>query len=280
MGYRSQVTNHRSKKHKKLRDLIVVIKGAGEMATGIAHRLFKANIRNILMTEIPEPISVRRFVAFSEVVYEGKMAVEGVEAERIEDVEALPNVWERARIAVIVDPEWTVIPKLKPDAVVDAIMAKRNLGTQKDEAPLVVGVGPGFEAPRDVHVVVESNRGHDLGRVISEGSAEPHTGIPGPTSGYTTERVLRSPHAGMIRHAKKLGDMVKKGDMVLYVNQTPVYASIDGLIRGLIREIEVAANEKIGDIDPRGVTEYCATITEKARAIGGGVLEAILHFYN
>ena len=159
-------------------------------------------------------------------------------------------------------------------------MAKRNLGTKKIEAPFVIGVGPGFAAPADVHAVVESNRGHNLGRVIYDGAAEPHTGIPGPTMGYTSERVLRSPHDGLVKHVKTLGDSVKKGEIVLYVDETPVHANIDGLLRGLIREIRVKNNEKIGDIDPRGVKEYCFTITEKARAIGGGVLEAIMHEFN
>jgi xanthine dehydrogenase accessory factor len=265
---------------KTLPELIVVIKGAGEMATGIAHRLFMANIRRILMTEMPQPLTVRRTVAFSESIYEGKITVEGVEAERVAAVREARESWKKDRIAVMVDPDWSVIKSLKPDIVVDAIMAKRNLGTSKDEAPLVIGVGPGFVAPSDVHMVVESNRGHDLGRVIYEGEAEPHTGIPGPTMGFTTERVLRSPHGGRVRHVRNLGESVKKGDTILYIDETPVYAPIDGSLRGLIRDILVGPDEKIGDIDPRGKKEYCYTITEKARAIGGGVLEAIMHVHN
>lgn len=261
-------------------DLVVVIKGSGEMASGIAHRLFMANIRQILMTDIAEPICVRRTVAFSESIYEGKMTVEGVEAERLEAWDEVFDAWKRGRIGVIVDPSWDVVKTLKPDVVVDAIMAKKNLGTQKNEAPLVIGVGPGFTAPGDVHIVVESNRGHYLGRTIYEGSAEPHTGIPGPTMGYTVERVFRSPKAGLVCHEKKIGDMVAAGDTVLYVDDVPVKASIGGMLRGLIREINVSKNEKVGDVDPRGVPDYCMTITEKARAIGGGVLEAVLHVYN
>ncbi|OPY72056.1 MAG: hypothetical protein A4E63_01359 [Syntrophorhabdus sp. PtaU1.Bin050] len=268
------------KKGRKLTDLIVVIKGAGEMATGVAQRLYMANIRHIVMTEISQPITVRRAVAFSEVIYKGRMTVEGVEAEYVNSIDEVPEAWQRGKIAVIVDPEWRAVEILRPDVVVDVIMAKRNLGTRKDEAPLVIGVGPGFTAPDDVHLVVESNRGHYLGRVIPEGSAEPHTGIPGPTMGYTTERVLRSPHEGIVRHVKKLGDSVIKGEMVLYVGETPIYAPIDGMLRGLIREIEVPSNEKVGDIDPRNEKDYIDTITEKARAIGGGVLEAILRVYN
>jgi xanthine dehydrogenase accessory factor len=265
---------------KALPELIVVIKGAGEMATGIAHRLYMSHIRHIVMTEIPEPITVRRTVAFSEVVFDGKMTVEGVGAERIKTIDNIQDTWKDGKIAVIIDPGWDIVNVLKPDVVIDAIMAKRNLGTKKTEAPFVIGVGPGFAAPADVHAVVESNRGHNLGRVIYDGAAEPHTGIPGPTMGYTSERVLRSPHDGLVKHVKILGDSVKKGEIVLYVDETPVHATIDGLLRGLIREIRVKNNEKIGDIDPRGVKEYCFTITEKARAIGGGVLEAIMHEFN
>ena len=267
-------------KSKPLNELVVVIKGAGEMATGIAHRLYVSHIRHIVMTEIHEPITVRRTVAFSEVVYEKEMTVEGVEAELADTIDKVQDIWKKGKIAVIVDPEWSIVKVFKPDIVIDAIMAKRNLGTKKTEAPFVVGAGPGFSAPEDVHAVVESNRGHDLGRVIYNGTAEPHTGIPGPTMGYTSERVLRSPRDGMVKHVKVLGDMVKKGEIVLYVDETPVRATIDGLLRGLIREIMVKNNEKIGDIDPRGVREYCFTVTEKARAIGGGVLEAVMHEYN
>jgi len=267
-------------KGKSLHQLIVVIKGAGEMATGIAHRLYESNIRNIIMTEIPEPISVRRTVAFSEVVFDGKKTVEGVDAELIQTIDEMHNIWQKKKIAVIVDPKWTIVSTLQPDIVIDAIMAKKNLGTKKAEAPFVIGVGPGFVAPSDVHAVIESNRGHNLGRVFYDGAAESHTGIPGPTMGYTSERVLRSPHPGLIKHVKALGDSVRKDEIILYVDETPVNAPIDGLLRGLIREIKVSGNEKIGDIDPRGVQEYCFTITEKARAIGGGVLEAILHRFN
>ncbi|MCX8110346.1 MAG: selenium-dependent molybdenum cofactor biosynthesis protein YqeB, partial [Syntrophorhabdaceae bacterium] len=183
----------------------------------------------------------------------------------------------RERIGVIVDPQWKAIDNLRPHIVIDAIMAKRNLGTKKHEAPIVIAVGPGFTAPVDCHAVVESNRGHNLGRVFYEGSAEPHTGIPGPVMGITSERVLRSNRAGQIRHIKSIGDEVKKGDIVMYIDDTPVIATIDGILRGLIREIYVTENEKIGDIDPRAKKEYCYTISEKARAIGGGVLEAVMH---
>jgi xanthine dehydrogenase accessory factor len=267
-------------------NLKILIKGAGEMATGVAHRLHQANLRRIVMTEVPEPLTVRRTVAFSEAVFQGVAEVEGVTADLMKTFDEYSAVWERGHIGVFVDPQWTVTDLFKPDVVVDLIMAKRNLGTTRSEAALVIGVGPGFAAPEDVHVVIESNRGHDLGRVIYQGSAEPYTGtpglmeVPGTNTGYTKERVLRSPRGGLVKHAGQIGDFVQKGDLVLYVNDTPVYATIDGMLRGLIREIIVNQGEKVGDIDPRGKKEYCFTITEKARAIGGGVLEAIMHELN
>jgi xanthine dehydrogenase accessory factor len=267
-------------------DLKVLVKGAGEMATGVAHRLYMANIRRVVMTEKPEPLAVRRTVAFSEAVWEGRAEVEGVTAELARTIDDVYEAWKRNHIGIIVDPGCSIMGPLKPDVVVDATMVKRNAGTGKGEAPLVIGIGPGFTAPENVDVVVESNRGHNLGRVIFSGSAEPFTGVPGlvmvpgTSVGYTKERVLRSPHGGLVRHVKQIGDMVQKGDIVLHIGDTAVPAPISGMLRGLIREIAVSTDEKIGDIDPRGKREYCFTITEKARGIGGGVLEAIMHVMN
>ncbi len=275
---RNQKKGH--KKQMRLNELVILIKGAGEMASGIAQRLYMAGIKKIVMTEIVKPLCVRRAVSFCEAVFEGKMSVEDVNAELVERFEEARAVWGRHNIAVIIDPEWSSINILKPHVVVDAIMAKRNLGTNKNEAPLVIGVGPGFNAPNDVHVVVESNRGHNLGRTIYKGGAEPYTGIPGQMMSYAKERVLRSPVAGTVKHIRALGDTVKEGDLILEIDSTPVLASIDGVLRGLIREIPVTVGEKMGDVDPRAKVEYCNTISEKARAIGGGVLEAIMHVYN
>ena len=260
--------------------MVVVIKGAGEMASGVAHRLHRSGIRRIVMTDIDDSLCVRRMVSFSEALFEGQMVVEGVAAERIDDLSQVEEVWSRGAIAVIVDPQWQCVRELKPDVVIDAIMAKRNLGTKKDEASLVVGIGPGFAAPEDVHIVVESNRGHDLGRVILEGAAEAYTGVPGQIGGFTAERVLRAPVDGLVKHVKKLGGPVKKDEPVLSVDGTMVFAPMDGVLRGLIREIKVIKGEKVGDVDPRGKQEHCRTISEKARAIGGGVLEAVMLAFN
>lgn len=265
---------------KDLKELSILIKGGGEMASGIAHRLYRAGIPRIVMIEIEKPLCVRRFVSFCEAVHDGQSIVEGVTARRVSSIADIAGVWEAGEIAVMVDPEWTSVKTLSPDVIVDAIMAKRNLGTQKSEAGFVIGVGPDFVAPHDVHAVVESNRGHDLGRVIYDGCAEAYTGVPGQIKGIATERVLRAPVDGQVKHVAQLGDEVKKDDLILCVDEREVRAPFDGIVRGLIREIKVNKNEKIGDVDPRARKEFCYTISEKARAIGGGVLEAILHEFN
>jgi xanthine dehydrogenase accessory factor len=186
-------------------------------------------------------------------------------------------LWDREIIAVVIDKEGSILRELKPRVLVDAVMAKKRKEPITGMARLVIGVGPGFRAPDEVDAVVESNRGHNLGRVYYDGEAEDYTGTPGEMAGRTKERVLRSPHAGLVRTVKSIGDAVLKGDIILYVDDTPVKAQIDGVLRGLIRPITVPEGEKVGDVDPRGNRDYCFTISEKARAIGGGVLEAIMH---
>jgi xanthine dehydrogenase accessory factor len=262
-----------------MKGLKIVIKGAGEMASGIAHRLYSAGFRKILMTEIAKPLAVRRAVSFSEAVYEGEAGVEGVRGVLIDTIDELPALWEENMIAVIVDSAGNCIGKLRPDVLIDAMMLKKQTSLTGKEAPFVIGIGPGFTAPVNVHAIIESNRGHNLGQVIWVGSAEPYTGIPGNNNGFTTERVLRSPKAGKVRHMKHIGDIVKKGDVVLCIDEMPLHASIDGVLRGLIREISVEKNEKIGDIDPRGQTSCCYSVSDKARAIAGGVLKAIIDKY-
>jgi xanthine dehydrogenase accessory factor len=264
-----------------LKDLIVVIKGAGEMATGVACRLFGANIRRLVMLEARKPLAVRRCVSFCEAVYDGTMTVEGVTARRAEESSQIPRIWDAGEIPVLVDPGWAVIPHLTPHAVIDAIIAKKNLGTGMKDAPLVIGLGPGFSAGMDVHRVIETNRGHNLGRIISRGMAQADTGIPGTICGVSADRVLRAPSAGIFQSESAIGDLVKK-DMVLgHVDGRAVPAKINGRIRGLIRNhTPVPAGCKIGDIDPRGDAAVHDTISEKARAVGGAVLEAILNRYN
>lgn len=251
------------------------------MASAVAWRLYMARIRRIIMLEVEFPLAVRREVSFCEAVHEGRKVVEGVEAVRVKGVEEVRAVWGTERIAVVVDPTWSVLPELGPHVVVDAILAKRNLGTTLQEAPLVIGLGPGFVAGSDVHMVIETNRGHNLGRIITSGSAEPNTGVPGTIAGYAAERVLRAPCDGVFRGLRTIGDRIRKGEVVGEVEGKPIQAEIDGVLRGLIRSgTYVRQGLKLGDIDPRGEVDYCATISDKARAIAGSVLEAILRVYN
>jgi xanthine dehydrogenase accessory factor len=269
------------RQNHKLNDLIVVIKGAGEMASAVAWRLYMAHIHQIMMLEAPLPLAVRRAVSFCEAVVDGRQTVEGVTATRADNIDSVRTCWQKNQLAVSVDPGWKMLDDIQPDVVVDAILAKRNLGTHLDEAPLVIGLGPGFAAGRDVHAVVETQRGHHLGRIITAGSAEPNTGIPGVINGYAEERVLRAPCDGEFKAECAIGDPVKKGDPIGTVAAEIVRAQINGVLRGLIRSATlVQQGLKIGDIDPRGEVDYCHTISEKARAISGSVLEAILRVYN
>lgn len=264
-----------------IKELVIAIKGAGEMATGIATILFQANFKHIFMVEIENPVAVRRKVSFCEAIHEGRVTVEGVGAKRVENMKDISLAWENNCIPVLVDPDWKAIKTIRPQVVVDAIIAKKNLGTHRNEAPLVIGLGPGFEAGQDVHMVIETLRGHNLGRIIEKGSPAPNTGIPGPINGFTSERLLRAPCFGNFTAIIPLGAMVKKNDVVGHVGDQPVIAKIDGILRGLIRDnTRVKDRLKIGDIDPRGNRDYFTSISEKARAIGGGVLEAILREYN
>jgi len=264
-----------------IRELSIGIKGAGEMASAIAWRLYMANLRKIFMMEIPFPLAVRRGVCFCEAVHDGCKTVEGVEAAKADSADDVRRIWNEGKIALLVDPGWTSPGKLRPDVIVDAIVAKKNLGTTRRDAGVVIGLGPGFVAGGDVHMVIETNRGHNLGRIITSGSAEADTGIPGDIGGYTRERVLRAPAGGVFRAAKTIGQMVKTGEIVGEVAGKEIRAAIDGVIRGLIRpDIEVAEGMKLGDIDPRGDESYCYTISDKARAIAGSALEAILRTCN
>ncbi len=266
---------------KSMDRLVVLIRGAGEVASGVAHRLRRSHFR-VCMAESPRPLAVRREVAFSEAIYEGEKEVEGVRAKFISKLEEIESVWKEGQLPVLIDPDGKKTRKfLKPDVLVDAIMAKRNLGTQIKDAPLVIGLGPGFAAGRDVHIVIETNRGHDLGRMILEGTAEPDTGVPGEIGGYAVERLLRTMRKGIFHPQKSIGDRVNQGSVVAVVDDFPVIAKISGVVRGLLREgAEVNKGMKVGDIDPRGKKEACFIISDKTRAIGGGVLEAILYKFN
>lgn len=256
----------------------VLIKGSGDLASGIALRLHRAGFR-ILMTDIAVPTTVRRTVAFSPAVYQGHMQVEDETGVLCDSVKVAEQEIQNGNIAIMVDETARCIHEFHPDVVVDAILAKRNLGTKITDAPFVVGVGPGFTAGEDCHCVVETKRGHYLGRCIWKGSAIPNTGIPGMIGGYGLERLIKAPAAGVFKGAVEIGAVVKKNDVVGYVDQTPVLAQIDGVVRGLLQNgVEVTAGMKSGDVDPRCDVAHCFTVSDKASSIGGGVLEAVLNY--
>lgn len=312
-------------------NLLIICRGAGDLATGIIHRLHRAGHR-VIALETDYPAAIRRQVSFCEAVYDGSAAVEGVtarlvpalndakndteiatEADAETDTEtysgindtpaahiasekwdrsAIEDVLEAGEVPLLIDPKGESIALLRPDVVVDAIIAKKNLGTTINMAPLVIGVGPGFTAGQDVHLVIESMRGHNLARIITDGMAQPNTGVPGNIAGFTSERVIHAPAAGYIHDVRKIGDIVQKGDEIarIYTDKesydnalseyVPVNATITGIIRGLIREgYYFREGFKIADIDPReSELTNCFTISDKARSIAGSVLEAVSAF--
>ena len=301
------------------KNLLIICRGAGDLATGIIHRLHRAGHR-VIALETDYPAAIRRQVSFCEAVYDGSAAVEGVTARLVPaladaesdtetysgindtpaahivsekwDSSAIEAVLEAGEVPLLIDQKGESIALLKPDVVVDAIIAKKNLGTTIDMAPLVIGVGPGFTAGKDVHLVIESMRGHNLARIITDGMAQSNTGVPGNIAGFTSERVIHAPAAGYIYDVRKIGDIVQKGDEIAriypdkgsYDNKlseyVPVNATITGIIRGLIREgYYFKEGFKIADIDPReGELSNCFTISDKARSIAGSVLEAVSAF--
>jgi len=251
------------------------------MASAIAWRLYQSNIRHICMLELEQPLCVRRTVSFCTALERGTAMVEGVEACSASSASEIEAAWSAQKLAVVRTTDWTRIAGPAPDVVIDAILAKRNLGTRRSEAPLVIALGPGFEAGRDCHLVIETNRGHDLGRIIHSGSAQPNTGIPGDIAGYAQQRVLRAPATGLFQSDRHIGEKIQENEVIGHVSDHIVKATTSGVLRGLIRPgTRVAAGMKIGDIDPRGRPEYCHTISDKARAIAGAVLEGVMRYYN
>lgn len=301
------------------KNLLIICRGAGDLATGIIHRLHRAGHR-VIALETDYPAAIRRQVSFCEAVYDGSAAVEGVTARLVPaltdaetdtetysgindtpaahiasemwDSSAIEAVLEAGEVPLLIDQKGESIALLKPDVVVDAIIAKKNLGTTINMAPLVIGVGPGFTAGQDVHLVIESMRGHNLARIITDGMAQPNTGVPGNIAGFTSERVIHAPAAGYIHDVRKIGDIVQKGDEIARIypdkesydnalsEYVPVNATITGIIRGLIREgYYFREGFKIADIDPReSELTNCFTISDKARSIAGSVLEAVSAF--
>lgn len=257
--------------------MLILMRGAGDIASGIALRLFRSGF-SVVMTDLSQPTSIRRTVCFSEAILHGEAVVEDVTARFAKSPKWVRAITEGGSVAVLADERGDSIHALQPDVVVDAILAKRNIGTRLDDAPVVIGVGPGFTAGTDCHAVVETMRGHTLGRVYYTGSALPNTGIPGNVGGYTLERVLRAPCDGVFTGAHSIGDVVQPGDICGYVNGEPMRTTIAGILRGLLPDgLPVTAGMKSGDVDPRCERMHCYTASDKALAVGGGVLEAILH---
>lgn len=261
---------------------LIIVRGGGDLATGTIYKLYQCGFP-VLVLEVPRPSAIRRNVAFSEAVYEGKQTVEDVGCYLAESIADAERLLTEGKLTMLVDPKGEAITWLKPLAVVDAILAKKNLGTNRSMAPITVALGPGFEAGCDVDAVVETQRGHNLGRVLWQGKAAPNTGIPGIIGGYGKERVIYSPAAGILRNVCRITDTVKQGQTIAVIEtdteKIPVIATLDGLLRGLIRDgYPVSKGFKIADIDPR-IEEYnnCFTISDKSRCIAGGVVEAILH---
>lgn len=260
---------------------IVYIRGAGDMASGIAQRLYNSGFR-VVMGEISKPSSIRRGVCFSEAIYDGETVIEGIIAKRASSLHEVNEILQNDQIPVVIDEKNSFCGELKPKILVDAILAKKNLGTTKDMADIVICVGPGFCGGVDCDGVVESKRGHNLGRVIYDGFAANNTGVPGIIGGVSKERVIYSKRAGILKNIAKISHVVKKGDIIAKVGSHEVKASIDGVLRGLLRDgYEVGEHFKIADIDPRiDEIKNCFLISDKARSVGGGVLEAILHLQN
>ena len=254
----------------------VVVRGAGDLASGVIYRMHSSGFQ-VIVLEAEKPTHIRKSVSYAQAVFDGEITIEGVTGERAVNPVEAEEILKKGNIPVLIDPEGLSIYEFKPEILVDAIMAKKNLGTRKDTAPVVIAIGPGFKAGIDVDAVVETKRGHFLGRVIWDGEAQEDTGVPGNVLGYTNERVLRATAPGLFLPAKQIGEAVKKGDVVATVNGHSVKAQIDGIIRGMLNEgLEVTAGYKVGDVDPRGDVSYCRYISDKALAVGGGVLEAVL----
>lgn len=260
------------------KDDIVVVRGGGDIASGAIQKLYRSGFK-VLVLETETPSAIRRKVAFCEAVYEKEIEIEGIKARLVDNDEEIQDCWDSDIVPVMIDSRGKVIERLKPLAVVDGILAKQNFGTKRSMAPITIALGPGFSAPEDVDIVIETMRGHNLGRIIEEGRASENTGVPGIIAGVGIERVIYSDYSGIITHIEKIGNVVEKGDVIAVVGDNEIYASISGVLRGIIRDgYKVKKGLKIADIDPRiSEKDNCFTISDKARNIGGAVLESILY---
>lgn len=259
-------------------DDIIVVRGGGDIASGAIQKLYRSGFK-VLVLETETPSAIRRKVAFCEAVYEKEIEIEGIKARLVANDEEIQDCWDSDILPVMIDSRGKVIERLKPLVVVDGILAKQNFGTKRSMAPITIALGPGFSAPEDVDIVIETMRGHNLGRIIEEGRASENTGVPGVIAGFGIERVIYSDYSGVIINIEKIGNVVEKGDVIAVVGDNEIYASISGVLRGIIRDgYKVKKGLKIADIDPRiSEKDNCFTISDKARNIGGAVLESILY---
>jgi len=254
----------------------IVVRGGGDLATGVVQKFFRAGFPVVIL-ETSAPTAIRRSVALCEAVYDGSAQVEDMNCRRVSDVNELEGCWQQGVIPMLIDPSGETIGQIRPSAVIDAILAKRNLGTHRGMAPITIALGPGFCAGKDVDVVVETMRGHDLGRLIFKGCAMANTGVPGEIGGKSGQRVIHAPVSGTVVHRKQIGDVVQRDEVLLTIEETEVRAPFAGLLRGLIREgAIVPKGMKIADIDPRTDVDW-RTISDKARCLGGAALEGYFH---
>lgn len=260
------------------KDDIIIVRGGGDIASGAIQKLYRSGFK-VLVLETETPSAIRRKVSFCEAVYEKEIEIEGIKARLVANDEEIKDCWDSDILPVMIDSRGKVIERLKPLAVVDGILAKQNFGTKRSMALITIALGPGFSAPEDVDIVIETMRGHNLGRIIEEGRASENTGVPGVIAGFGIERVIYSDYSGIITHIEKIGNVVEKGDVIAVVGDNEIYASISGVLRGIIRDgYKVKKGLKIADIDPRiSEKDNCFTISDKARNIGGAVLESILY---
>jgi xanthine dehydrogenase accessory factor len=256
----------------------VVVRGAGEMASGVIHRLFTEGYRPVAL-EQPNPCCVRRYVCFAEAVYSGEIEIEGVKGKLAHGYDDSMKLEESDIVPIIIDPEAKFLKHYRPGILIDGRMLKKDIDSSMDLADLIIGLGPGFYPEHNCHIAIETNRGPDLGKVLSSEPPQEDTAVPAPVHGFTTERVLRAPVDGVISCRFKIGDFIKKGDTVAEVNGRAVRSEINGILRGIcIDGLHVEKDQKIGDIDPRGMIELCHKISDKARMIAEGVLAAIKQY--
>lgn len=264
---------------------LIIVRGGGDLATGTIYRLHQAGY-HVLVLEVKQPLAIRRYVSFCQAIYDGEIEVEGVKACRVDTLDECQQIFAEGKIPVYIDENATAIDILKPEVVVDAILAKKNLGTNRKMAPLTIALGPGFEASKDVDAVIETKRGHHLGRIYYQGCAIKNTGIPGIIAGYGKERVMHSGVHGIFQPVKMIGDVVKKGEVIAHIQNEDglheAYASLDGVLRGILQAgLDIPKGMKIADIDPRlESANHCFTISDKARCISGSVLEVICRYEN